>query len=518
MDRSREIIRRAIVLAAAWMAAAVDAAGADVMQDREALAVSHGQELAKLADWCDEQGLKPQAQTTRGWHVERDPGKLYLFDPPEQTEPLAAEAGQHERQWHERFTTLRKKHAEALVRLAIDAARQRRGSLVGELLLEALREDPDHKQARAALGFMRTPRGWQTPFEARQHDAGKQWHERFGWLPSGHAARYEKGERFYRNRWMSAAEEAALRSNMARGWRIETAHYVVTTNHSLEEGVLLARRLEKLYDIWQNTFPSYLASHAQLERRLVAGQLRPESRRRHNVVYYRTRQEYNDALRDSQPRIEITLGIYFDKDRIAYFFAGQDQDPGTLYHEATHQLFQETRPVAKAVGRESNFWLIEAVACYMESLAEHEGYVTLGGAEAGRMPAARERLLADNFYLPLGELVTLGMNDLQRDARLPKLYSQSAGLAAFLMHGQRGKYREAFSAYLDAVYAGRADAATLSRLAGADYAELDRQYREFLMKAEGGGRKAEEQRSALGSSGRRDPPSPTLPARGRESE
>ena len=31
------------------------------------------------------------------------------------------------------------------------------------------------------------------------------------------------------------------------GWRIDSEHYAVTTNHSLEEGVRLSRRLESLY-------------------------------------------------------------------------------------------------------------------------------------------------------------------------------------------------------------------------------------------------------------------------------
>ena len=57
---------------------------------------------------------------------------------------------------------------------------------------------------------------------------------------------------------MPADEEAALRGDMKRGWRVETDHYVVTTNHSLEEGVRLARQLETLYDVWQQVFIPYL--------------------------------------------------------------------------------------------------------------------------------------------------------------------------------------------------------------------------------------------------------------------
>lgn len=147
-----------------------------------------------------------------------------------------------------------------------------------------------------------------------------------------------------------------------------------------------------------------------------------------------------------------------------------------MLHEATHQLFQETRPTARLVGRGDNFWIIEAVACYLESLEQHAGYFTLGGPDEGRMPAARHRLLVDNFYVPLDELVALGMQGLQRHADIAKLYSESAGLAAFLL----SRYPEATAKYLESVYTGHADHDTLARLSGRTYAELDAEYRAFV--------------------------------------
>ena len=100
----------------------------------------------------------------------------------------------------------------------------------------------------------------------------------------------------------------------------------------------------------------------------------------------------------------------------------------------------------------------------MESLAEHDGYYTLGGANAGRMPAARHRLLEDDFYVPLAELVRAGHATTCSTTRgSPQLYSQSAGLADFFMHDGGGRYREALVRYLEAIYAGRATATTLGR-------------------------------------------------------
>jgi hypothetical protein len=122
------------------------------------------------------------------------------------------------------------------------------------------------------------------------------------------------------------------------------------------------------------------------------------------------------------------------------------------------------------------------VACYFESAAPcwEEGFVSLGGTDAGRLPAARQRALQDNFYMPLAEVVTLGMADVQANPNIAKLYSQFAGLATFFMQADDGQYREPFVAYLRAVYDGRADETTLSRLTGRSYAELDLAYRQWL--------------------------------------
>ena len=55
---------------------------------------------------------------------------------------------------------------------------------------------------------------------------------------------------------------------------------------------------------------------------------------------------------------------------------------------------------------------------------------TLGGPDAGRVPAARERLLDDGFQIPLEELAALGRRELQADERLPPIYAEPLMLQA----------------------------------------------------------------------------------------
>lgn len=454
---------------------AASARGADLLAERTAIYADYAKRLDELIEWCRGRDLKDAVEELRAWLPERSADHSTLFVLPS---TVAAPAKPKETAWRTRWQELRNGQAEILFALAYRAATEGRPSLAYELVVETVRENPDHKAGRRMLGYVRARDEWHTPFEVKQLSAGKVWTDKFGWLPKAHVERYEKGQRNYQGRWLSAEDEARLRSDLKRGWKVESTHYTVTTNHSLEEGVRMSQKLELLHAIWQQVFIGYTTDDTELKRRFDGRP--PKQEKPHQVICYRTRQEYNDALRSVQPKIDITLGIYLDKTRTAYFFAGDEQDPGTLYHEATHQLFQETRQVVPNVGRSDNFWVVEGIACYMESLAEAGNHFTLGGANAGRVPAARHRLLEDNFYVPLEELVRIGMESLQSDTRLPRLYSQSAGLADFFMHAAAGHYRDPLVAYLVEVYTGRATTGSLSELMGKDYSTLDREYREFM--------------------------------------
>ena len=126
------------------------------------------------------------------------------------------------------------------------------------------------------------------------------------------------------------------------------------------------------------------------------------------VFYHRDKAGYVDDLVRRQPRIAETQGIYFDTNREAHFFAGDEAAIPTLYHEAVHQLFAESRSVDRHFGDAANFWIIEGVATYFETLTgysdSHAGrFFTIGQSDAGRLPAARHRMLVDGFFVPLAE-------------------------------------------------------------------------------------------------------------------
>lgn len=383
-------------------------------------------------------------------------------------------------EWRERFTALRRAQADALIGLAKDAVAAGQASLAFQLLPLVLRENPDHEQARKILGYEKYEGRWRTPFEIAKAREGQVWHARFGWLPRDHVARYEAGERFYGGRWMSAEAEQRLRAAPRKGWSVVSEHYNIQTTHSLEAGVRLATRLERLYDAWQQMFCGFYNTEAQLARRFAGQAATRSTPQRHKVVYFRDRDEYIAALEKDEPQIGISTGFYLAAKRTAYFYAAEEEDDSNLNHEATHQLFGEIRRSVQDVGRDANFWIVEGIACYMESLATRDGWHLLGGNDATRLRDAEHRLLVDDFYVPLAELTGYGRERLKRDPRIAMLYSQSSGLTYFLVNDQDGRYRSALVAYLAAIYQGRDRPNTLGELCGSNDAELDDQYRDYI--------------------------------------
>lgn len=377
-------------------------------------------------------------------------------------------------------------------------------SLALQLAAKTLTFNPDHSAARHVLGYQNLDGRWVTPFQNKQLARGMQWDARFGWIRTAEMSRYEADERPLGRKWISAEEDAKRHARIENGWRVRTDHFQVTTNHSRQAAAELAVDLEKLFQAWRQLFAGYYLGDAEVRARFAGKRSARQRSRPFNVIYHKRKSDYVVHLRHKQPRISETIGIYFDDTREAHFYshdpaeehpadpAGQDSAirRGTLYHEAVHQLFQESGRVKKNVGSKANFWLVEGIACYFESLTQSDSpdgsLFQIGMPGDGRLPAAKHRLLADNFYVPLMELSSLGREDLQRRSDIAPLYSQSAGLATFLMHAGQAQHRETLVAALRDLYDGRLRTASeLESKFGSDFSDLDAGYRKFIRSSTG---------------------------------
>lgn len=375
--------------------------------------------------------------------------------------------------------------AAKLSDLAHEAADLGEAALAIRLATEAVVADPDCETARLALGYEKHDGRWLTSYGVRMAERGMVWNSNYGWIEPADLPRYEAGERPYRRRWVSKEVDAEKHATIADGWQIRTDHFNVTTNHSLEAGAALAGKLEQLHQVWLSLFADFAIDDGELRNRFDKHRVPGVKSRPFQVVYHRSQDEYNQALVSRQPRIGETIGIYFDHQREAHFFYSEQYatDP-TLYHESVHQLFQESDRARRDPGMNDNFWAVEGVATMFESLRQHQSddgvlYFTIGTPEAGRLASARRRLLEEGYRVPLADLVTLGKRDLQGRTDLVPLYSQMAGLATFCV--QSPERRPLFVEYLQQIYTHRADPATLTKLMGRSYPELDGDYREFLL-------------------------------------
>lgn len=432
--------------------------------------------LASLARRAEASGQADLAAVIRGWPLPAETDCQFVLAIPERIEtPAFVDAGDETAVWNE-FIAARQAHANAVFAHVAEAT----PCAAIRLLHRVLRDDPDHARVREAAGWVKTKAGWAWPAAKRHRDRGDDYDPQYGWLPRGRLARYRSGERYDRGRWITAAADEARTLAVADGRRFVSDHWEITATAPLAAAADVAATLEETHAIWRQVFGP-LATPPRDRRQ--AGRLPRASLEPFVAMLCADRRQYLAELEPLEPAIGITQGIYQAPTRTLWLVQATDAAAAaraTIRHEATHQLCAESRPTSPLAGEACGFWAIEAVACYLES-AEPAGWGwTVGGGDAGRMPAARRLLVEEGFHVPLAELTALGRAAFQADPRIASIYAELGGLADFFMNGDRGRHREAFVAYVARIYDGTADPDTLARLCETSYADLDTAYRRHV--------------------------------------
>lgn len=450
-------------------------------------------DLEELAVACEQRELSDAAATVRERIDRPDTSELRLRRLPRAVvDELPAGIAADERFWQAQLRHLTSTYARQLYLLARQAIAAGNVGVAWQLVHETAEYDSDHAPARKVLGFVRQGNEWVSPFEAVMLRQQQVWHDRFGWLPRDHVARYERGERRFSGNWISEKKEEELRRDFSRGWDVRTDHFRIRTNHSLERGVEVARKLEDFHQLFFQVLAGFFTSREQARKLIEGASKPPQPPEPFDVFYFRSRAEYVAYLKTrTNQQVEITNGMFFPSTGVAYFFDDPEAvDPdATLYHEATHQILSGARPKADQIGSSANFWLVEGIACYMESFRRDgeatEARFSVGRPDHKRLLAARANLLDDNYFIPLDELAALGMNEFQRHPQIRKNYSQSAALTHFFMHYDSGRYREALVEHLSDLYSTSSRRPVrLADLIGLPAVDLDGQYRDYMAELE----------------------------------
>ena len=281
------------------------------------------------------------------------------------------------------------------------------------------------------------------------------------------------------------------------GWRlgsyqqIDTPHFTIFTRAKPHQSRDVAIDLEDCYWIWTQMFFPLWKGSAQVSTVLAdAGDdvdiaefvastsARISTRNKMRVVLFRDANEYRQTLGKSMPGIERSTGFYNDTKRTTFLYAGDDIDPATRRHELVHQMFREATQSSlgqKMPGERSDFWLIEGIAGYFESLQLSDRTATVGGWDAPRLQFARYRMLVGGDVMSLEELAKDGRLAAQRREDITRWYAHAIAQTHHMMDRGDPKSRQWLYRKLAEVYRIRCDIPSVDEPTGAD-----RNLNEFL--------------------------------------
>jgi len=448
--------------------------------------------LRKMIDKCGELGMSLESSVTERYFYRETEYEYFIPPLPKNALPeeLPNDATAEQKSWFNALKRITGDCSAQLYQLAKKAADQNQGFDVAQILLLVLRVNPDHTEARRVFGYRLKSGKWRTLWEINQLEKGNVEHPEFGWLPQSYVEKYEAGKRYYRGRWVDTAVEKEKMQETGSGWKIETEHYSIVSHNSLEEGVLKGRLLESYYRIWEQFFLSFAASDRQWIA-LFRGE-KNATLRRHKVFFYKNREAYLEELKNFDHNVGYSTGGYFPEMESIFLYTPSENDDWNpdemLFHEATHQLFQEgtlARSIKIPYSRlasKANFWALEGICTYMETIKMLNNGFLIGGTDSQRFQTARLRVVK-SATLPLAELAGMNMRTFQTYKEIAALYTQANGWTTFFMHHENGKYKQAFIDYLHLIYAGKDRPQSLEDVTGKTFLELDDEYRSYMLKA-----------------------------------
>lgn len=240
--------------------------------------------------------------------------------------------------------------------------------------------------------------------------------------------------------------------------QIETPHLRIYSKADEATGRQVAEDLERVFWVWTQVFFPLWDSSGQValhlngktQEQTVTSYLatkshRIASRKKMRVVLFRDANEYRTTLGQTMPGIEQSTGFYSDERLTSYFYPDESDDAvATRRHELVHQLFREaTRSGlgSRSPGMQREFWLVEGIAGYFESLCLDDVMATVGGWHSPRLQYARYRVLGAREQVPLAELRAGGQKQVQQSADLAKWYAHSIAETHHLLDGGSLKER-----------------------------------------------------------------------------
>jgi hypothetical protein len=281
---------------------------------------------------------------------------------------------------------------------------------------EALKYEPDCRSAHEEKGEVRI--------------------DNFGWLPAISAGNIQKGLYEYKGKWLPKNEVEKLRIKWDDAWDFKSDHYLLKANIPFKKSLETLKNLEYLYNVFVNIFYGIEGFSAQ-------------NCRIFNVYYIKNLGEFISVTGQKD-----SLGYFNRFSRIAYVWEFEKNvneikqrgstEQEILFHEGTHQLLELIMNSYNSPDA-PNYWVVEGVACYFETLRNIRGTPVFGNRIA-RFFECKDNVNKRN-YKHLKDFVKLNHDEIEADSAN---HAQALGLTLFFM--KHKKYQLRFLEYIIKVY------------------------------------------------------------------
>ncbi|MEM8783159.1 MAG: DUF1570 domain-containing protein [Planctomycetota bacterium] len=267
----------------------------------------------------------------------------------------------------------------------------------------------------------------------------------------------------------AAAEPEAQAGRSATPTRhiFASHHYHIHTDLGREETVPFGRHMDAVYEAYLRRFAAFT----------------PKQKQMMPLYLFRTESEYQAFLTDMGIEARHSGGMFFVNHRgrgLATFVEGQSlsETYGVLQHEGFHQF------AWKYLGGDLPTWVNEGLAQYFEDAPLVNGRLVVGATDRARLARVRAALDAGET-LPLGTLFSLGEgawgDAVHHDENHSGLlYAQSWSVVYFLIHGEDGRYRSAFQAFLRRVNKGVPGERAFAEAFGRNPREMQRRWAAYV--------------------------------------
>jgi len=220
--------------------------------------------------------------------------------------------------------------------------------------------------------------------------------------------------------------------------------YTVHTTLSKEDVRPLAHHMDLVFAHYKRRFKNF-------DRRNTQPQ---------DLYLFRKRGQYVQFIKQHGIPAKNSGGMFFvarDARGLATYVQGRQKEQvlEVLQHEGFHQF------AWNYIGRRLPQWVNEGLAQYFEDAKIRGGDIELGRADRRRLRVLEQAMRKDRL-MPLEKIIKLDNrqwnNVLNSDAEAGTyMYAQAWSMVYFLIHGDNGRYQDAFKQYLHMLADGKAN-------------------------------------------------------------